>query len=88
MILLWLSMVVINPFPLESLEEFKFQDLIEKLKENLSESGKAREASSLLLSKLLTRPDLKEELISFFKWSVENMNSKDLEHNYLVSLLK
>lgn len=85
-ILTWLSMVIINPFPLESLEEMKFEGLIEKLKENLSESGKPREATSILLSKLLTRPDLKKELASFFKWCTLHMNSKQMDDSYLVRL--
>jgi hypothetical protein len=51
------------PFDIESIDSKKEQEILVKRiinigKSHLSNSGKIREASALLLAKLLTRPDV------------------------------
>jgi hypothetical protein len=66
MLVLWLSIIVLVPFDLISIDSKKAGDSYEMLvkriinicKEHLNNSGKLRDYSAVLLSKLLTRPDV------------------------------
>jgi hypothetical protein len=66
-LILWLSIIVLVPFDLETIDSLKNQgasqeDLVKRMinicKNYLSNSGKIREATTVLLAKLLTRPDV------------------------------
>lgn len=59
----WLSIIVIVPFDLESIDSKKQHEILVKrinniCRQHISSSGKIRDATALLLSKLLTRPDV------------------------------
>ena len=66
MLVLWLSIIVLVPFDLQSIDSKKAGDSYEMLvkriinicKEHINNSGKLRDYSAVLLSKLLTRPDV------------------------------
>lgn len=79
-LLLWLSMIVINPFDLTVVDPTNQlpRKMLEECKAQLSEPGKTRDSASLLISRLLTRPDMaKEQLPDFVKWGIETLsNSK------------
>ncbi|KAL9650532.1 hypothetical protein ABK040_004751 [Willaertia magna] len=76
-ILLWLSIIVINPFDLIIVDPTNQlpNDMIMAAKSQLAEPGKPRDAAAVFLSKLLTRPDMvKEHLHDFMKWAIETIN--------------
>ena len=66
MLCLWLSMVVMVPFDIQTIDSKKQGDsydiLVKRIinigAEHISNSGKLREYCAILLSKLLTRPDV------------------------------
>eukprot|EP01080_Neovahlkampfia_damariscottae_P007950 gene7950-12417_t len=75
-LLLWLSLIIRNPFPLESIGGNEFiQNLLKITKNGLSEFGKVQEGCSIFLSRLLIRPDMKNELIDFIKWSINQVET-------------
>jgi tubulin-specific chaperone D len=82
-LLLWLSILVMVPFGLETIDS---QDcdtglgLIDRIlsicKFCLNESAKTRDAAAYLLAKMLTRPDLESSyLVSFLQWCRESLGS-------------
>lgn len=66
MLALWLSIIVMVPFDIQTIDSKKEGDSYEILvkriinigAEHISNSGKLREYCAILLSKLLTRPDV------------------------------
>lgn len=63
MLILWLSIIVLVPFDIETIDSKKNHDILIKriiniCKHHIANSGKIREATAVLLSKLLTRPDV------------------------------
>ena len=75
--MLWLSMIVINPFDLTVVDPSGQLpvNMLEECKLQLSEPGKTRDSSCLLISRLLTRPDMaKEKLPEFIKWGIETIS--------------
>ena len=66
MLTLWLSMIVLVPFDIQTIDSKKEGDnydiLVKRIinigAEHISNSGKLRDYCAILLSKLLTRPDL------------------------------
>jgi hypothetical protein len=66
MLALWLSIIVIVPFDIQTIDSKKAGDSYEVLvkrmvnigKQHIQNSGKIRDYSSIMLSKLLTRPDV------------------------------
>ena len=60
---MWLSIIVLVPFDLETIDSKRDNEILVKrilniCKNHLTNSGKIREATSILMSKLLTRPDI------------------------------
>ena len=86
MLLIWLSMVVLIPFDfwrLENIEKEEMEskgsllDLIEICKSLLSKNGKESEGASILISKLLNRPDISKKFReTFLKWCIEQMEDQ------------
>ncbi|KAJ7541816.1 hypothetical protein O6H91_10G078100 [Diphasiastrum complanatum] len=83
-LLLWLSILVLIPFDMTSvdtsLSESSFSEkhepvspLVERIiqicKDYLSSPGPVREMAGVLLSRLLTRPDMSDNLLSFVNWT-------------------
>jgi len=66
MLALWLSIIVIVPFDIQTIDSKKAGDSYEILvkrmvnigKQHIQNSGKIRDYCSIMLSKLLTRPDV------------------------------
>lgn len=66
MLSLWLSMIVIVPFDMKTIDSKKEGDSYEVLVKriiniariNMEDAGKIRDYTAVLLSKLLTRPDV------------------------------
>lgn len=59
--------------------------MIKEAKNYLRDSGKSREAAALFLAKLLTRPDMDNELIDFLKWA--NQTLIDATDHYMVIII-
>jgi hypothetical protein len=63
-LILWLSIIVLVPFDIETIDskkkdhEILVKRIINICKHHIANSGKIREASAVLFSKLLTRPDV------------------------------
>jgi len=62
-LILWLSIIVLVPFDIETIDSKKEVEILIKRMINIGlqhmgNSGKIREAITVLLSKLLTRPDV------------------------------
>ncbi|XP_010449749.1 PREDICTED: tubulin-folding cofactor D-like isoform X2 [Camelina sativa] len=88
--LLWLSILVLVPFDISSVDtsiandkSFGVDDLAPLVlkilgfcKDYLSTAGPMRRISGLLLSKLLTRPDMGKAFASFFEWTHEVLSSE------------
>ncbi|KAL8138024.1 hypothetical protein V2J09_004025 [Rumex salicifolius] len=86
-LLLWLSILVLVPFDISSvdssmgqntnLNEEEVPPLVSRIltfcKDYLSNAGPMRTIAGLLLSKLLTRPDMLKAFSSFFEWANEVM---------------
>jgi tubulin-specific chaperone D len=87
MLLIWLSMVVLIPFDfwrLENIEKEKQEEkgslkhLIEICKSLLSKNGKESEGASILISKLLNRPDISKNFReSFLEWCFEKIDDQN-----------
>ncbi|WZY87537.1 hypothetical protein YC2023_044272 [Brassica napus] len=89
--LLWLSILVLVPFDISSVDTSIAEDesfcvgdiapLVLKIlgfcKDYLCSSGPMRRISGLLLSKLLTRPDMGKAFTSFVEWTDEVLSSKE-----------
>ena len=81
---LWLSILVMVPFGLETIDSRDCDagiGLIDRIlsicKFSLSESAKTRDAAAYLLAMMLTRPDLESSyLVSFLQWCREHLASK------------
>ncbi|KAL2514966.1 Tubulin-folding cofactor D [Forsythia ovata] len=87
--LLWLSILVLIPFDLSSVDTSMADDnyvrrdepppLVMKIlgfcKDYLSNPGPTRTIAGLLLSKLLTRPDMSKAFTSFMEWTHEIFSS-------------
>ncbi|CAI9769528.1 unnamed protein product [Fraxinus pennsylvanica] len=87
--LLWLSILVLIPFDLSSVDTSMADDsyvhrdepppLVIKIlgfcKDYLSNAGPMRTIAGLLLSKLLTRPDMSKAFTSFIDWTHEILSS-------------
>lgn len=64
MLTLWLSIIVLVPFDIETIDskQSTYEQLVKRITNlgvgNLSNTGKLREFSASLLGKLLTRPDV------------------------------
>lgn len=84
-LILWLSIIVLVPFDIDTIDSKKDIDILIKriiniCKNHISNSGKIREATAVLLSKLLTRPDVLRsgETDYFLNYlAVEYQQSKD-----------
>ncbi|KAL5728185.1 hypothetical protein ACHQM5_001298 [Ranunculus cassubicifolius] len=88
-ILLWLYILVLVPFDISSVDTSMADcgdlgglgpsPLVLKIvglcKDYLSDAGPMRGISGLLLSRLLTRPDMPEAFISFIEWTNEVLSS-------------
>jgi hypothetical protein len=62
-LILWLSIIAMVPFDIDTIDSRKDHEILVKRiinigKSNIGNSGKIREAIAILLSKLLTRPDV------------------------------
>ncbi|CAN8280534.1 unnamed protein product [Cochlearia groenlandica] len=89
--LLWLSILVLVPFDISSVDTSIANDksfgvgdlapLVLKIlgfcKDYLCNAGPMRRISGLLLSKLLTRPDMGKAFTSFVEWAHEVLSSKE-----------
>ena len=94
---LWLSIVVLAPFDLETMDSRKYEEeLVPRItnlcKECLNNTGKLRDAAALVLSKLVTRPDLVKKglLTDTLAWLRDEYTTKLTEFNqvfYLTGLL-
>ena len=68
MLVLWLSIIVLVPFDIETIDSKKLEAgatqevlmkrIINICKSYISNAGKSREGTAILLAKLLTRPDV------------------------------
>ena len=63
MLVLWLSIIVLVPFDIETIDSKRDREVLVKrilniAKGHMANSGKIREATAVLLAKLLTRPDV------------------------------
>ena len=82
-LLLWLSILVMVPFGLETIDSQDSEtgiSLIDRIlsicKFCLSESAKTRDAASYLLAIMLTRPDLESSyLVGFLQWCREQLGA-------------
>ncbi|KAK9103212.1 hypothetical protein Sjap_020466 [Stephania japonica] len=88
-VLLWLSILVLVPFDISSVDTsvanvscfngLEPSPLVLKImefsKDYLSNAGPMRSIAGLLLSKLLTRPDMPKAFISFIEWTHEVVSS-------------
>lgn len=89
--LLWLSILVLIPFDISSVDtsmandNFAGRDELPPLvmrisglcKDYLSDAGPMRTMAGLLLSRLLTRPDMSKAFTSFIDWSHEILSSTE-----------
>ncbi len=61
-LLLWLSIIVLTPFDLATIDSSKESSLIDTLMNPclgcLSQMGKSKQAAALLIGKLMSRPDV------------------------------
>ncbi len=80
--LIWLSIIVLVPFDLETIDTNG--DLILKVmklgKGFLEHTGRPREAASIMIAKLLTRPDIQKQgfLASFFSWAKQQSGEGEM----------
>lgn len=98
MILLWLYILVLIPFDIASMDTSAGDNnyvggdeppplvlkILEISKDYLSNAGPMRTISSLLLSRLLTRPDMTKAFTSFVDWTHEVMSclSNDVVNHF------
>eukprot|EP01118_Nematostelium_gracile_P009560 TRINITY_DN3239_c0_g2_i2.p1 TRINITY_DN3239_c0_g2~~TRINITY_DN3239_c0_g2_i2.p1 ORF type:complete len:487 (-),score=117.12 TRINITY_DN3239_c0_g2_i2:469-1929(-) len=89
-LLLWLSIIVLIPFNLSTIDSMIhgktiLERIIDLSKKFLSDAGKTREAASILLSRALTRPDFSSKhLEDFLKWSDQILTS-DTKNSLLMN---
>jgi hypothetical protein len=69
---LWCSVHVMNPFPLNDILDIRVA--LKIAIQALEEPGKTRDGSCIFLSRLLTRPDMKEYCASFLVDSLETVS--------------
>lgn len=97
-ILLWLSILVLVPFDISSVDTSIANShslganeppplvarILEISKEHLSSAGPMQTIAGLLLSKLLTRPDMLPAFTSFIEWTHEVLSSatEDVIHHF------
>lgn len=88
--LLWLSVLVLVPFDISSIDtsiasssdlgEHELAPLVLRIlgfsKDYLSSSGPMRPMAALVLSRLLTRPDMPKAFTSFIEWTHEVLSSR------------
>ncbi|KAL1295820.1 hypothetical protein HN51_056648 [Arachis hypogaea] len=96
--LLWLYILVLVPFDIstvdtsiannENLNEFELAPLVLRIigfcKDYLATAGPMRTMAGLVLSRLLTRPDMPKAFTSFVEWTHEVMSSvtEDILHHF------
>ncbi|GKV12903.1 hypothetical protein SLEP1_g23988 [Rubroshorea leprosula] len=96
--LLWLSVLVLVPFDISSIDtsiasssslgEHELAPLVMRIlgfsKDYLSNSGPMRTMAALVLSRLLTRPDMPKAFTSFIEWTHEVLSSRtdDVMHHF------
>eukprot|EP00873_Tetraselmis_striata_P016212 jgi/Tetstr1/436476/TSEL_025304.t1 len=77
-LLLWLSMLVLIPFDLSTVdtsqsggsgEQLLVESIIQLCQRQLSSPAKSREMAAVLLARLLTRPDTTPQLAAFLSWT-------------------
>lgn len=90
-VLLWLSILVLIPFDLSSVDTSiasrndagrdepppLVMRIIEICKDYLSNAGPMRTIAGLLLSRLLTRPDMSKAFTSFIDWAHDTLSSEE-----------
>mmetsp|Transcript_29563 Transcript_29563/g.28766 ORF Transcript_29563/g.28766 Transcript_29563/m.28766 type:complete len:109 (+) Transcript_29563:586-912(+) len=84
-LIIWLSIIVLVPFDIDTIDSKKQQEILIKRMINIGKNyihspGRLRDASSVLLSKLLTRPDViksGETDIFLNQMAVEYLQAKD-----------
>ncbi|KAI4356773.1 hypothetical protein L6164_000767 [Bauhinia variegata] len=97
-ILLWLSILVLVPFDISTvdtsvannndLKEFELAPLVLRIigfcKDYLSTAGPMRTMAALVLSRLLTRPDMPKAFMSFVEWTHDVLSSvtEDILHHF------
>ena len=78
-LLVWLSMVVLVPFDLDSIDSSGnlIPSIITHAKQFMEHTGRPREAAGIMLAKLLTRPDIQSRgfLQEFINWAIEVKNT-------------
>ncbi|KAL6538962.1 hypothetical protein OROMI_025288 [Orobanche minor] len=104
-ILLWLSILVLIPFDISSVDtSISYNNTLEKVepaplvlritgisKDYLSDAGPMRTIAALLLSKLLTRPDMPKPFFSFLEWTHQVLSSHTddvMNHFQLIGTLE
>ncbi|KAG6437798.1 hypothetical protein SASPL_102728 [Salvia splendens] len=104
-ILLWLSILVLIPFDLSSVDtsmassDYTGKDeppplvgrILEICKNYLSNAGPMRSIAGLLLSRLLTRPDMSKAFTSFIDWAHETLSSVEdsvIDHFRLLGVVE
>ncbi|KAL6573688.1 hypothetical protein OROHE_002147 [Orobanche hederae] len=104
-ILLWLSILVLIPFDISSVDtSISYNNTLEKVEpaplvlritgismDYLSNAGPMRTIAALLLSKLLTRPDMPKPFFSFFEWTHQVLSSHTddvMNHFQLIGTLE
>lgn len=81
MLLLWLSLIVINPFDISTVDsgsnaasETLSERMVQMGRSFLHSPSKTRDGAALFLARLLTRPDMRQkELPHHLAWSVEQL---------------
>jgi tubulin-specific chaperone D len=79
-LLIWLSMIVLVPFDLDTIDSSGnlINQILSRTKTFLEHTGKPREGAALTIAKLLTRPDIMQRglLHQFLDWSISIINSQ------------
>ena len=80
-LLLWMSIVILIPFDLASVDssanEILVQSLISLCKKYLSDAGPTRDMAAVLLSKLFSRKDTIKHLQEYISWAIDTLNNCD-----------
>eukprot|EP00742_Colponemidia_sp_Colp-10_P003876 GILJ01004127.1.p1 GENE.GILJ01004127.1~~GILJ01004127.1.p1 ORF type:complete len:1237 (-),score=209.83 GILJ01004127.1:67-3777(-) len=93
-LLLWMSMIALIPFDLDTVDSTLLQGgksavnrIVELSQEYLSDTGKTREGAAVLLSRLLTRPDLQKggHLVNFLHWSAGILSTASSDQIFLTT---
>ncbi|XP_047981355.1 tubulin-folding cofactor D isoform X1 [Salvia hispanica] len=104
-VLLWLSILVLIPFDLSSVDtsmassDYTGKDeppplvlrILEICKNYLANAGPMRSIAGLLLSRLLTRPDMSKAFTSFIDWAHETLSSVEdsvIDHFRLLGVVE